>query len=185
MRLLVGKMNSFLQIVLHDAPFQVRAQGAVADYFACEIQCAILQLRTGINQNVETFERNQSAGAKKSDWADRMSLCLGYGKTGEVNSVINAKDFLARFRATRCQHIATVIRLSAHKFGAGAKFAQQFVVAEIAHEILPMSRDTEGDPADCLDKHGGVRGAVREMNMKMRHCFAPEELDKKKRVPRP
>src|SRR6266576_693271 len=178
-------MNSFVQIVLHDARFQVRALGTVADYFAREIQCAILQLRTGINQNVEAFERNQSAGAKKSDRADRIPLCLGYGKTGEINSVINTKDFVARFRTTRCQHIAAVVRLGAHKFGAGAKFAQQFVVAEIAHEILAMSRDAEGDSADCFYKHGGVRGAVREVNMKMRHAFALKELDKEKRVPRP
>src|SRR5207237_2845487 len=95
LRLLSGKMNSFVQLVSHDARFQVRAQGAVADYFAYEIQCAILQLRTGINQNVETFERNQTTGAQNSDWAERILRCLGCGKTGEVNSVINAKNLVA------------------------------------------------------------------------------------------
>src|SRR5438552_16294396 len=114
-----------------------------------------------------------------------MPLCLDYGKTGQVNSVINTKDFVARFRASRCQHVAAVIRLGTNKLGAGAKFTQQFVVAEIAHEILPMSRDAEGDSADCLYKHGGVRGAVREVNMKMRHVFALEQIDKEKRVARP
>ena len=66
-----------------------------------------------------------------------------------------------------------------------ADLAQEVIVPQIAHEILPMSRDAEGYSANCLYKHGGVRGAVREVNMKMRHAFALKELDKKKRIPRP
>src|SRR5436190_13995562 len=177
-------MNSFLKILVRDARFQLCPQGAVADYFTDEIQRAILQQRTRINQNVETFERNQSAGAKKSDRAGLISLCLSHGKPGKVNSVINPKDFFAGFRATRCQHIAAVLCLGADKLGSGAKFAQQFVVAEIAHKILAMSGDAERDSANCLYKHRGMRGAVGEVNMKMRHALALEELDKKKSVAR-
>src|SRR5947208_3732475 len=160
-------MNSFLQILVRDARFQLCPQGAVADYFANESQRAILQQRTGINQSVETFERNQSAGAKKSDRAGLISLCLGHGKPGKVNSVIDPKGFFARVRATRCQHITAVLCFGAYKLCSGAKFAQQFVVAEIAHKILPMSGDAERNSANCLYKHRGMRGAVREVNMKM------------------
>ena len=60
-------MNSFAQILPARALLQFLAQGAVANYFASEIHSSILQFRAGINQNIETLERNQSSDAEKSD----------------------------------------------------------------------------------------------------------------------
>ena len=47
-----------------------------------------------------------------------------------------------------------------------------------------MGSHAERNSADCFHEHGGVRGAIGKMDMKMGHPFALEELDKKKRVPR-
>ena len=47
-----------------------------------------------------------------------------------------------------------------------------------------MGSHAKRNCADCFHEHGGVRGAIGKMDMKMGHPFALEELDKKKRVPR-
>jgi hypothetical protein len=105
-------------------------------------------------------------------------------KAAEINPVVNAKNLAARFRTTRREQITAKIGFGADKFCAGAEFAQQFVIAEIAHEILTMRRHAERNSADCFHEHGGVRGAIGKMDMKMAHPRTLEKLDKKKRVPR-
>ena len=47
-----------------------------------------------------------------------------------------------------------------------------------------MRRHAERNSGDCFHEHGGVRGAIGEMDMKMAHPRTLEKLDKKKRVPR-
>jgi hypothetical protein len=47
-----------------------------------------------------------------------------------------------------------------------------------------MRSHAERNSADCFYEHGGVRGAIGKMDVKVGHPFALEEFDKKKRVPR-
>src|SRR5207237_9852418 len=68
LRLLAGKMNSFAQILPARALLQFLAQGAIANNFAIEIYSSFLQFRAGIDQNIETLERDQSSHAEKSDF---------------------------------------------------------------------------------------------------------------------
>src|SRR5205807_9877111 len=156
------------------------------------IYSSFLQFRAGIDQNIETLERDQSSHAEKSDFGGTC-FCTSRDvqkhvpprKAAEIDPVVNAKNLAARFRTTRRQQITAKIGFGADKFCAGAEFAQQFVIAEIAHEILTMRRHAERNSADCFHEHGSVCGAIGEMDMKMGYPLALEKLDKKKRVPRP
>src|SRR5438874_8746679 len=184
-------MNSFAQILPACALLQFLAQSAVANNFAIEIYSLFLQFRAGIDQNIETLERNQSSNTEKSKFGGTC-FCASRDvqkhvpprKAAKIDPVVNAKNLAARLRTTRRQQITAKIGFGADKFCAGAEFAQQFVIAEIAHEILTMRRHAERNSADCFHEHGGVRGAIGEMDMKMGHPCTLEKLDKKKRVPR-
>src|SRR5437899_4447278 len=184
-------MNSFAQILPACALLQFLAQSAVANNFAIEIYSSFLQFRAGIDQNIEPLERDQSCHAEKSNFGGTC-FCTSRDvqkhvpprKAAEIDPVVNAKNLAARFRTTRREQITAIIGFGADKFCAGAEFAQQFVIAEIAHEILTMRRHAERNSADCFHEHGGVRGAIGEMDMKMGYPSTLEKLEKKQRVPR-
>src|SRR5437588_8441980 len=116
-------MNSSTQIVPADTVLQFLTQRTLADYFAIEIYSTFLQFCAGIDQDVEALECDQTSDAKKPNWGRRARIILRLGETAEVDSVVDAENFFAWFRATRRQQIAAVIGFGTDKLRAGAKFA--------------------------------------------------------------
>jgi len=59
-------------------------------------------------------------------------------------------DFRSGIRTPLAKQLATVIGLGRDKLRSRADFAQEIVVAQIGHEILPVRRDAEGDAGNLF-----------------------------------
>ena len=94
-------------------------------------------------------------------------------------------NLAGRIRAPRRHQAAAVFGLDRDKFGFVADLAQQIVVAEIGHEILAVRGDAERDVRHRFQEKRGMRGAVREVNMKMVDLLALEEFREIAGVSRP
>src|SRR5438477_12317201 len=96
-------MNSFAQILPARALLQFLAQGAVANNFAIDIYSSFLQFRAGIDQNIETLERDQLSHAEESDFGGTFFCTSRDGqehvrprKAAEFGPVVNAKNLAGR-----------------------------------------------------------------------------------------
>ena len=102
----------------------------------------------------------------------------------QINAVIDPVNFFCGLGTLLDEQLATVVAHCDNERSFAAHFAQQFVAANIKHEVLRVRREAESDFADLLDEERGVGRVPSEMHMKMRHATAGEVVGEKKRVAR-
>ena len=91
---------------------------------------------------LESFECNKPAHADDA----RHSIHRGRSQRREmveVNPVIDPVNFCSGIWAPLAKQLAAIISYSRNKLRGGADFAQEIIVAQVLHEILPVRRYAE------------------------------------------
>src|SRR5207248_1386038 len=187
LRFFTGELNPVTQALLTDARFEFLPQPSLPDNLKRKINSAFLQLGASINQDVKSFEGNETTDAEQPNRTARASICPVINrvrKTAEIDPIIDSKNFPGGHGTARSKQITTVVCLRSNEFCGRAKLAQQFVIPEIGHKILSVCGDAEWDAANRLHKEGGMGGAIGKMNVKMGDTFPLEHLNEEKCVAR-
>jgi hypothetical protein len=101
-----------------------------------------------------------------------------------LDAIIDVDDLPLGLRADAREQLPAVIAHSHDELRFLAHLAEQGVVAAELHlEILCMRRETERDAGNPFQEDGGVRGAIREMDVEMVDAPPSEPVGEKERIP--
>ena len=132
-----------------------------------ELDVALPELLARFNQIFEALESDEPPDAQDFHGPAVSDMRRLVQKIAQIHSVIDAMNFRGGLRAALHHQPAAVFGLDRDKFRRGANFPEKIVAPEVSHEILAVRRNAEREIGHRLQKQGGVRRAIGEVDMKM------------------